>query len=104
MKFLLIDNFQLIPFENILLITVYTDKELTRLAIKLKDDTLYTYTLYSTPLRELEKEEALNEISKLFSRNSRILKIEEILSRCQQKISELRNPQQVKSKRGRKRK
>lgn len=103
MKFLLIDNFELIPFENILLITVYTDKEITKLGIKLKNETLYTYTLYSTPLRELEKEEVLNEISKLFSRNSRILKIEEILSRCQQRITELRNPQQ-QTKRGRKRK
>ena len=104
MKFLLIDGFQLVPFENLSSISVYKRKyeEKTMLAFKTKDGVIYEYVLYATPITETEQEEVLRTIAKVLSRNGSLVSNLELLSKAREKISELRNPQQTK--RGRKRK
>ena len=104
MKLLLIDGFELVPFENLSSISVYKRKyeEKTMLAIKTKDGVIYEYVLYAKPISETEQEEVLKAIANILSRNGSVVSNLELLSKAREKITELRNPQQTK--RGRKKK
>jgi len=103
-KFLLIDGIELVPAQNVVSYTLYTDKskEIERFGVKLKDGVVYTYTLYTQPLKEEEKEEVLKVLGKLLSRNKNVVTTEEILSTLREAITELRNPKP--QRRGRKKK
>jgi len=102
MKFLLIDGIELVPVQNVVSYTLYTDKskEIEKFGVKLKDGVVYTYTLYTQPLKETEKEEVLKVLGKLLSKNKNVVTTEEILSTLREAITKLRNPKP--QRRGRK--